>query len=478
MNNQLRRFYFILVLLFFDLNAARSQNDSDAQVVEFNLTDNKFKSSVPFDVPFMIEFTHVVSTVNSLSIKIYELEDEGKSKKTILDTLWMRAMDDGSTVVDFPVISRLAPNKDYVVSIKAGTIRNLDAGESSYLEGYLKTHSDLDGVINKIVNKYVKDSMAPLKDLSGLLIELNQKAQAAVKRQNEQYELHIKDLVPALTALAQFTATGRDINTGLLELQSALVRVVPPPTNDIKLFAPYSDVNKIDIAALSSGTDKYREFLAVLDTIKTHQNKIIPHATAITPSASAVVTITGDLTNTLGDLIAAKGSLVDAVVKLIIVKNTMAFQPIVSTYSKDLSKNASLYFAGDIGGGYGTYPDWWFTYSGFSIYFRPLTKSLPLSKYKGVRNVFASRASFLFGITLNSVAKENIRKGIVGNSALVCGLGFRLTPWFKINGGTLIYRSFDTNPTVSHENDFTTFSPFFAASIDIDVKDLFGSIFK
>jgi hypothetical protein len=82
----------------------------------------------------------------------------------------------------------------------------------------------------------------------------------------------------------------------------------------------------------------------------------------------------------------------------------------------------------------------------------------------------------LVGITTGSIEEPGIRKGIIGNKALILGLGFRVTTFMKVNTGMFFYYLYDKNPTVSNDLYRTTASPFVSLSLDLDAKSLFGGL--
>jgi len=139
-------------------------------------------------------------------------------------------------------------------------------------------------------------------------------------------------------------------------------------------------------------------------------------------------------------------------------------------------KNAKLYITLDLGCAYVWRMDRVLPYTGVNIYFRPVNRNIPLRTYKEFWDYLGVRTSLLLGVTLSSVEKTDVRKGLFGNLALVLGAGFRPIPFLKINGGCMVYYSYSSNPLVSREHYHTTLSPFVSLSIDMDVKPLFAGI--
>jgi hypothetical protein len=178
----------------------------------------------------------------------------------------------------------------------------------------------------------------------------------------------------------------------------------------------------------------------------------------------------------LNDAIKKRDIWLNTLVEATISENTYKIFTLGATYRADFVKNAKLYLSLDLGAAYVGNVDRVFTYTGVNIYFRPVNKNIPLSMYTSPKEWFATRTSFLIGITMNSIEEPNVRKGLIGNSALVLGGGVRLVPFAKINAGCFVYYKYDNNPLISQTRYHTAFSPFVSISIDLDVKPLFAGI--
>ena len=166
---------------------------------------------------------------------------------------------------------------------------------------------------------------------------------------------------------------------------------------------------------------------------------------------------------------------IDSIINHTANNTTIYTVSVTSSYYLDIIKNAKTNVTFDIGGGYSSSMDQMFGYYAINVYFRSIDKNLPArnTNYKGW-DFIGSRFSLLAGITLTPVDKSGIRKGIVGNKGIVGGGSFRLLPWLKINGGSLMYYGKNTNPLITSYT--TRFTPFLSMSIDIDIKPLFSSV--
>jgi hypothetical protein len=147
-----------------------------------------------------------------------------------------------------------------------------------------------------------------------------------------------------------------------------------------------------------------------------------------------------------------------------------------STNSESLVEQAKLHVTFDLGYAYVWQVDRGNPYAGINIYFRSIDTSLSLKNYKtNFLDFIGSRTSLLVGMSVQSIQKDSVRKGIIGNNALVLGLGFRLLPWFKINGGAYMYYLYDRNMLRS-KNDYSfKASPFVSLSIDFNLSSFFNT---
>lgn len=114
-------------------------------------------------------------------------------------------------------------------------------------------------------------------------------------------------------------------------------------------------------------------------------------------------------------------------------------------------------------------------YLGANIYFRPINKSAPLSKYGSFWHRFAVTA----GITLKSFSDDlNTREDLIGNKSVVLGMGFRFTESFRIGAGTVLFNRQDPNPFVDRTQCLTclSFTPYLSVSIDWNVVKTFIAV--
>ncbi len=150
-----------------------------------------------------------------------------------------------------------------------------------------------------------------------------------------------------------------------------------------------------------------------------------------------------------------------------------------TTTSGDFNTSASYYISGDLG--VAAIPQFSkvVPYFGTNIYLRPVNKDITLAASPPDDTFwddFGRRFSFMFGISIGSVAKTNYRTDLFGgNFNLITGAGFRITDYFRLNAGTLWYQKLNDNPLNSNSSIAPAF--FMSFSIDLDVKTALDNLF-
>lgn len=114
-----------------------------------------------------------------------------------------------------------------------------------------------------------------------------------------------------------------------------------------------------------------------------------------------------------------------------------------------------------------------FTYQGANFYFRPVNHRTPFSELKGT-DAFLKRFSLYLGIAQIITDEEDRFEGLLGDSSLLVGVGFRLNRGFRINIGGLVHSIKDRIPTVDNKN--ITVSPTVSLSIDINLIKAIGAV--
>ncbi|QTE36492.1 hypothetical protein J3L18_25695 [Mucilaginibacter gossypii] len=138
----------------------------------------------------------------------------------------------------------------------------------------------------------------------------------------------------------------------------------------------------------------------------------------------------------------------------------------------DFTTRANLYISADLGLAVIPQIGQLAPYLGTNIYLRPVNKNYPLTFHK---LDFFKRFSFLIGLTVNSLAKDNYRADLLGSFNLITGGGFRVADFVRINGGMVWYGQINPNPLNSNKS--IAGSPFISLSFDINVKTVFNNLF-
>ena len=110
-----------------------------------------------------------------------------------------------------------------------------------------------------------------------------------------------------------------------------------------------------------------------------------------------------------------------------------------------------------------------FPYAGANFYFRPVNSEAPLR--------MSTRISALLGLTwTENVLKEGERGPLYGKStALVVGLGLRLTEVLKVGVGVLVFKGLDPNPLLDRPK--IRVAPMFNMALDLDVGGILSGLF-
>lgn len=114
-------------------------------------------------------------------------------------------------------------------------------------------------------------------------------------------------------------------------------------------------------------------------------------------------------------------------------------------------------------------------YLGVNINFRSIDREIPMSKVDN--KPWKYYFSFLLGISLTSINIPNKREDLFGtNNSLIAGFGLRLNRYVKVIGGSVIFKTFSTNPLSDRKSIGT--SAFAGLSADFEIYELFNGLKK
>jgi hypothetical protein len=453
-----------------------------SKIVSLSLKDTILpKNLLLFHELFTIRITDIDSTYDSLQLILYSI-DRKKYKRYVLQkpttyeqfikdnatynysSNWKtRNIDFSGTVCDIPIYQLLNASEDYVIELKgrkkSKPTKSKVASAIAKMQSSTSFKNDITkAIINlSLENKFSDNpTIAPLQETSTSIEYVA----------NEFLHIHYNDLEYKMDSPT---------------LQS-LYSIVGKLNNYVNIFTNSINFNKTYDRSSNQYDDAISELKDALindityDSIK-YDNLLKKLIDPIKDTSDPLFKDTSSLFQSIDSFINQKITLIDPDQ---IIKNfeegIFSLIAINTTYPPNFLEHSRLYVTLDAGVAYNFKMDRWPTYVGVNIYFSALKKSIPLKQYIGLHNILASRTSMLVGITTGSIEEPGIRKGIIGNKALILGLGFRVTTFMKVNTGMFFYYLYDKNPTVSNDLYRTTASPFVSLSLDLDAKSLFGGL--
>lgn len=476
------------IFLIISGQSCLAQDDlNEIEPIEYNFDTNKFNKVFPFDEIFYIKFINIPPGAQRVDMSFIEYHakkvkpDPNKGKTVTVDDMRNSSITYETSGLKLPSVSTtnsgnilvpfvLKPNQKYVVELAAYKKEDLTGAEKAALTLVVKNDKEVRNIISKIAIKVqdVNDVMVNYDSFSLTQAEFNAVANRVVKKVDEDYRVRPIDPVTQLRQLADFA-------TSLNNLRQELENI---PQNGI---IPDNDNRDKIIESISSYKDMLKATdwgnIALNDLLLTAKkdaifNQLLEKGKLPDQAKNEKDAVEGLFKEAIKNRDAWLNSIADAT----IADNTYKIVTLNATYRADFVKNAKLYITLDLGAAYVGNIDRILSYSGVNIYLRPVNKNIPLSNYNTWGDWFAVRTSFLVGITMNSIEKPNVRKGLIGNSALVLGAGIRPVPFAKINAGCFVYYKYSNNPLITQDSYHTAISPFISLSIDLDAKSLFGGI--
>jgi hypothetical protein len=478
--------YLLLLIFFLPLlaHAQTAADDSnDRKVVEFTFGDNAFKQNLPFDQIFTIRFKDVPTAVVKIKVEFYEFNDKKYRKRLkkpgdITDDILKEAYrkysfnsgtrflnTDKDIQLTIPV--KLKPNSDYIFKIYGDTSKALTVAEKNAIKNSPEIAAVFSNFFNEIGTTYFENrEMSNLNLANELDKSLNKSYKTELKNIDETYDLKEVNDLDQIMAISRIVNNYREINDKLDEVTAALENDSNAVSSRESNSAFKNLIQEIDFSTIELGSADHTTLMNTADGITSNYRGVAP--TTVNSKKDACKTA-------INNLITARQGLISTLKVKFLPRVTKA-DAINGTYRADFFKNAKLYITLDAGLAYTWRIDRALFYTGTNIYFRPVNKNIPLSSYKRFIDYMAVRSSLLLGVTVSEIKKTNVREGLIGNTALVLGAGFRVTPFLKINGGTMVYYRYNKNPLYAPDRQYTTFSPFVSLSLDLDVKSLIGGI--
>jgi hypothetical protein len=148
------------------------------------------------------------------------------------------------------------------------------------------------------------------------------------------------------------------------------------------------------------------------------------------------------------------------------LENLVRQQMLVLKTSMGASTVDNDYVSGDVGVLYAARIGARSAYIGTNFYLRPLNKNVPLRLKGGALRRFA----ITVGLTFNSLEdSRRIRSDLYYNSALMLGAGYRISQYWRIGGGGLVFRERDPDSYPLTNKRRTALTPYVALSFDADL---------
>lgn len=470
-----------LLLLLFCENAAKvvaQTPDPEAygeKIVELDMGAPvlRFNKILPFDRQFIFHLKNIPSAYSTISISIVENKQATSQRRkksgggseakpatgVVLTTNgWTRPNGgSGITEADINQMAHLKPNRDYIVTIEAGTLKTLTATQEIELGRALLADASVTTIVNQLG---WEPASSGGKVITTYREQLNKTFEAAINAYDPGYVFNRPEWTDLLSELNTFREEILNASGELDSWQDDL------DVNDPNYIELKRQIKAINWGTLQEHDALYRSIEISLSNLEvTEKAKAEPEQTVLGNLTS--------FTNFIVNALKARDALVNKMMVDVVLPNTSKISVLNSTSLAGFVDAARLHLNLDVGYAYVGRIDRAMAYTGFNIYFRPVDKSIRLSTYKTLGEQLAVRSSFLLGITTGSVEKEGVRKGLIDNKALVLGAGFRVISFLKVNGGVFCHYRFEQNPVIDRDRYRFSMSPFVSISIDLDVKSLF-----
>lgn len=469
------------------------------KTLEYNLGLGTFTGLLPFDQPFNLKLINITNTPDSISVRLMELPKKdynkiSKYKKNnrsdwkvvtakdvydwhpdnsysfMLDTM-IQGGNLNDTFCSLSVPFYLKPESKYLIDVKSFVKTELSDAETAALETFIKKSRLFQSTMNELIRPNIMDPNSSASQWASNSERLQNIAQQIVKARNGSYVITNIEPVQQLRELSTFLIGFNRINLAITQLGNLAAnnRNLAPQTllnvrkRDTSLLTSLQGINWIKIQI--NDNDYTGAINSVNDVLR--QDSLLLNA-----ADNSQITFTRDnIKQALDAAIRAKEAFIN-IFAYTISQHVVGQSVIASTNSESMAEQAKLHVTFDLGYAYVGQIDRGNAYAGLNIYFRSIDTSLPLKNYRlKFWDFVGSRTSLLIGASVQSIQKDSVRKGLLSNEmALVTGIGFRLLPWFKINGGAYMYYLYSRNP-LRTKNDYSfKASPFISLSIDFNIS--------
>jgi len=496
---------YILFLVFFQVLCSA---ETEAQTVEYDFDrPDTLVGEIPFDRPFTIKFTHIdTARVGAIVVRIYETNvtnyrslvrsarpatpksSKGKRRSVtsaveLTNDLFLSQP--GTIVIKPDSIVKykhfrdstacmqsfitLKPSAGYFIEITTHEKIPISKLEKKRFASDFRADLRIRRIINNFAQEYILDDQKNVDDVDKVSTDLNAVVADIVERVDPVYDFTPVDIDTLLSSLFIDLLNVRvqiiDIDETIANNAATMVLL---PEYQQTLFSLYQRLLDINWYNLKKGDPAYRSLRNLVTSTK--------NAFRGTPTDTTVADALEELMKQVDVAIAHKERIMTVIIDKIWVEHISKGGAISNTFPKEFLKQAGEFIRSDLGLAYVWGIGRVNPYIGAQISLSPLNDSIPLREYKSLGGILRSRVSFLIGISIDGIAKDSVRKGLIGNQALILGGGFKLWQWLKINSGFYLYYSQPRNPL--HDSNRHSFkgSPFFSISIDVRVQSLLDGI--
>jgi hypothetical protein len=477
-----------------------------SQTIEYNFNQpDTIMGSLPFDRTFSFKFTHIdTANVSAIVVRIYETSVTNYRKilksanykaaraanktravaitnQDILDEECDLIMKPDSIVKykDFKdstaymkSLITLRPSSDYFIEIKTYKSTRLTADQKAALAKAINNAAAFKKLLNDVAIRNIKNPGSSFDGLNGLAGKMNTTVAVIVRAQDPDYTYHPVDPKDLADTLGHFltdlaNASGRlDEIAANFKKSETNRKLLPNSDSVFKLVKGH--LLATDWMSITNGDSAYK---AIVDEIDKQKNAFKGLKDDNGADTGLVFVMTK-----VDAAIASRQPFLDGLVNNTLVEHVDIASASGSTYPKEFLKQASEFIRSDLGLAYVWGIGRANTYVAAQISLGPLDDSIPLREFKGFGNIMRSRLSFMIGISVDAVAEDSVRRGLIGSQALILGSGFKLWQWLKINGGFYMYYGEPRNPLEDRNRLTFKASPFVSLSIDIRVQSLLNGV--
>jgi hypothetical protein len=461
---------------------------------------------LPFDRPFHFKFTHIdTAKVNAIVIRIYEtsvtsygriLRNLGSPtrkqmrKGNITKAITITNQDiirEGARLVIQPdslvkytdfadstafmkSLITLKPSTGYFIEISTYEKLPISASEKRMLAARISGSVIVSGLINKFAYQNIANPETVFDSLDLMSDSINVAVARIVKATNPAYTFHEIDLSNKLgdifIDLANINSSIEGIEQAFSRDSNTVKALIPTYKTDLKNFKQL--LLRTDWFNIDNQTSSYKAIQDLIGALRAKFNALTN--TFATPEMLDL--IKGDIDRSINH----KKKVLDTLINQTLVNRVSKGKALTTTYPKEFVKQANEFIRSDLGLAYVWGIGRVNPYVAAQISLSPLNDSIPLREYKSVGNVLRSRLSFMIGMSVDAIAKDSVRNGLIGRQALILGAGFKLWQWLKFNSGFYLYYTQPKNPMIARDRLSLKGSPFISLSIDIRVQSLLNGI--